>query len=43
MNNFGFLVNKDNFCFIFIGFVINILGYIFMIGGGFDDLNVFNE
>jgi len=42
MSNFDFPVKKDNLRIILIGLVINIIGYILMIGGGSDNPNEFN-
>jgi uncharacterized membrane protein len=37
MSNFDFPVKKENVRIILIGLVVNILGYLLMIGGGSDD------
>ena len=39
----GFAIGKDNYKFLVIGFVIIIVGFMLMIGGGSDDPNVFSE
>jgi len=38
----GFALGKENYKLMAIGFVIIIIGFILMIGGGSDDPNVFN-
>jgi len=38
-----FALTKENYKLIAIGFAVMILGYILMIGGGSDDLDVFRE
>ncbi len=43
MSNFDFPLKKDNLRIILIGLVINIIGYIMMIGGGSDNPKEFNE
>lgn len=40
---FGFALAKQNYYLLAIGFVIIIIGFLLMIGGGTDDPNVFNE
>ncbi len=40
-NHFGF--QKENYKILLIGLVINIVGFILMIGGATTDPNVFNE
>lgn len=37
-----FAIPKRNILYIIAGFVIMLLGYLLMIGGGSDDPNVFN-
>ncbi len=37
-----FAVSKKNFLYIIVGFLIVVLGYALMVGGGSDDPNVFN-
>lgn len=39
----GFPLGKENYILLSIGFVIIILGFLLMIGGGSEDPNVFNE
>lgn len=43
MSNFDFPVKKDNLRIILVGLVINIIGYILMIGGGSENPNEFKE
>lgn len=38
-----FLFGKKNYLFMFIGLAFIALGFIFMAGGGSDDLAIFNE
>ena len=38
----GFALRKENYRLMAIGFLIIILGFILMVGGGSDDPNVFN-
>ncbi len=38
-----FPLTHENYKLLIIGFVIIILGFLLMIGGGSDDPNVFNE
>ena len=40
---FGFALSKQNYYLLAIGFVIIIIGFLLMIGGGSEDPNVFNE
>ena len=40
---FGFALGKQNYYLLAVGFVIIIIGFLLMIGGGTDDPNVFNE
>ena len=42
INSAGFALSKENYRLIAIGFVIIIIGFILMAGGGSDDPNVFN-
>ena len=37
-----FAFQKENYKWLFIGLIINILGFILMIGGGSDDPTKFN-
>lgn len=39
----GFALPKENYRFILIGFIIIIIGFALMVGGGSDDPNVFNK
>ncbi len=39
----GFPLEKENYTLLGLGFLIIILGFILMAGGGSDDPNVFNE
>ncbi|MFM7683496.1 MAG: DUF3098 domain-containing protein [Bacteroidota bacterium] len=41
IEHFGF--DPKNYKWLFIGLVINVLGYILMIGGGAETLNEFKE
>jgi hypothetical protein len=41
IEHFGF--DPKNYKWLFIGMVINVLGYILMIGGGAENLNEFKE
>lgn len=38
----GFALGKENYKLMAIGFVIIVIGFILMTGGGSDDPNVFN-
>jgi len=40
---FGFALSKQNYYLLAIGFVIIIIGFLLMIGGGTEDPNIFNE
>jgi uncharacterized membrane protein len=40
INHFGF--NPKNYKFLIIGLIINVLGFVLMIGGGSEDPNSFN-
>lgn len=42
MNKFDFPVKKDNLRFILAGLLINVIGFVLMIGGGSDNPNEFN-
>ncbi len=42
-DNPGFALGPENYKLMAIGFIIIILGFILMVGGGSDDPNVFNE
>lgn len=37
-----FLFNKSNYTFLIIGVVLNVIGFLLMIGGAAEDLNDFN-
>jgi len=37
-----FAFGKKNYILMFIGFVVLLIGYLLMVGGGSDDPNVFN-
>ena len=37
-----FALGKENYKYLIIGFVIIIIGFLLMMGGGSDDPNVFN-
>ena len=39
----GFPLEKENYILLGIGFLIIIIGFLLMAGGGSDDPNVFNE
>jgi hypothetical protein len=38
-----FALTRENYILMIIGFVIIVIGYLLMLGGGSDDPNVFNE
>lgn len=38
----GFVFNRSNYIFLFIGLGLNIIGFLLMIGGADTDLNEFN-
>ena len=38
----GFVVGKENYKLMAIGFAIIVVGFILMVGGGSDDFKVFN-
>jgi hypothetical protein len=40
---FGFAIPKENYKFLLIGFLIIIIGFTLMVGGGSSDPKVFNE
>ena len=42
-NHVGFALAKENYLYLTIGFVIIIIGFMLMVGGGSDDPNVFSE
>ncbi|MFK8046548.1 MAG: DUF3098 domain-containing protein [Crocinitomicaceae bacterium] len=42
MSKDNFVFGKDNKMFIIIGFVITLIGFLLMMGGGSDDPTVFN-
>ena len=41
-NKVEFALGKENYMYLIIGFVIIIVGFMLMAGGGSDDPNVFN-
>lgn len=43
IDNGGFALGKENYKLLAIGFVIIVLGFILMAGGGSKDPNVFSE
>lgn len=43
MDEKGFAMPRKNVLYIIAGFVVMLLGYVLMAGGGSDDPNVFNE
>lgn len=43
MEDAGFAMPKKNILYIIAGFVVMLVGYVLMAGGGSDDPNVFNE
>ncbi|MCD6557279.1 MAG: DUF3098 domain-containing protein [Bacteroidetes bacterium] len=38
----GFALGKKNYIMLAIGFIVIIIGFMLMVGGGTDDPNVFN-
>lgn len=38
----SFLFNKSNYTFLIIGVLLNVVGFLLMIGGAAEDLNEFN-
>lgn len=42
-SQFTFVFDKINYIIMIVGIVLLALGYIFLMGGGSDDPNVFNE
>lgn len=42
MSKDNFVFEKDNKRFIIIGFVVTLIGFLLMMGGGSDDPTVFN-
>ncbi len=42
-DNKGFVFGKDNYMFIVGGFVLTLIGFLLMMGGGSEDPNVFVE
>lgn len=42
MSKDNFVFGKDNKMYIIIGFVVTLIGFLLMMGGGSDDPNVFN-
>ncbi len=43
MNKDNFVFGKDNKLFIIVGFVLTLVGFLLMMGGGSEDPNVFNK
>lgn len=41
-NQTNFALGKENYLYLAIGFVIIIIGFLLMVGGGSDDPKVFN-
>jgi hypothetical protein len=41
-NNSNFALGKENYLYLAIGFVIIIVGFLLMVGGGSSDPKVFN-
>lgn len=41
--NNKFVFGKDNYIFIIGGFLVTLIGFLLMMGGGSEDPNVFNE
>jgi heme/copper-type cytochrome/quinol oxidase subunit 2 len=41
-DNKAFLFNKSNYTFLIIGVVLNVIGFLLMIGGAAENLNDFN-
>ena len=41
-NKVEFALGKENYMYLIIGFVIIIIGFMLMAGGGSDDPNIFN-
>ena len=42
-NKVEFALGKENYIYLTIGFIIIIIGFLLMVGGGSDDPNVFNS
>ena len=42
MSKDNFVFGKDNKMYIIIGFVVTLIGFLLMMGGGSDDPNVFD-
>lgn len=42
MSKDNFVFGKDNKMFIIVGFVVTLIGFLLMMGGGSDDPTVFN-
>ena len=40
--DFGFALGKENYLLLAVGFVVIVVGFLLMSGGGTDDPNVFN-
>ena len=41
-NKAEFALGKENYIYLSVGFVVIIIGFLLMVGGGSDDPNVFN-
>jgi hypothetical protein len=41
-NKLEFALGKENYIYLTVGFVIIIIGFLLMVGGGSEDPNVFN-
>lgn len=41
-NQLEFALGKENYIYLAVGFVIIIIGFLLMVGGGSEDPNVFN-
>jgi len=41
-NKIEFALGKENYIYLTVGFVIIIIGFLLMVGGGSEDPNVFN-
>lgn len=41
-NKVEFALGKENYMYLVIGFIIIIIGFMLMAGGGSDDPNIFN-
>lgn len=41
--NKNFIFNKSNYIFLIVGVLLNVIGFLLMIGGAAENLNDFNE